>query len=172
MKCSKTISSGLKEIFTRSEKGLKIREDLERNLGGVCSAFVDLLSWTAFNSEIMAPGICDGSLFTDRSLSEIDFCARKRLEGNTDLASTLGNLGGGGCFEPAARELAKLWALDESSCSAECGSGYPRILCNAYYSIATLFSREFQSITDEANPENGKDIRNIETFWPVHDEPY
>lgn len=137
LSCSDSISSGLMKMFTKDESSAKIRQDLEKKLGNVCSAFVDLISIAAFNKK-MSAGICAWKLFSDRSLNETDFCGKGSIMDSAALGSTLEALGGH--FKSAADAVV---SLQKESCPEKCGDGYSRILCNAYYSIAVLFSREY-----------------------------
>ena len=145
--CAGSISVGLMKVFAEGERSAKIRQDLEKKLGHVCSAFVDLISAIAFSRE-MSSSICVQEAFSNRLLIETDFCGKE--DGimdsamDTSLVSTL--MAFGGHFRRAADAVVSLQALDKDSCLEKCGGGYPRILCNAYYSVASLFSQEYPKL--------------------------
>ena len=146
-RCADTISSDLKKIFSPGVRNARIRADLKENLGNVCSSFVDVISVFTFYNKVMSGGICEDDLFTEDSLNGTDFCVRVKTLDSKPVVSAIEK------FEEkfrssksAANEVAKLLALNDSSCHRKCGSGYARILCNAYYSIASLFSQEFPKV--------------------------
>ena len=152
LRCSEAISSQLKEIFSPGEENATtIREDLQEKLGGVCSAFVDIISTILFNNAQLSGGICQDHLFADPSL-EVDFCERiKSMDGEeeTALASNLEAFEGRWRWAKIAADgVTTLQSLDEKSCPEKCGSGYSKLLCNAYYSIALLFSQEFPKVLE------------------------
>ena len=144
IRCSSSISTALEKMFEDGDESTKIREDtLDRSL---CSAFVDLFSVVAYHPGLTV-NICAFRMLSERSLNYTDFCGNegpRDEEMDTAVVSNVEMFGS--YFMPIASEVMKLQSLDKTTCPGKCGSGYSRILCNAFYPMATLLSREYPTI--------------------------
>lgn len=126
--CHKTISKDLKEIFENTTQSSRIRAELQKSLGSLCSIFISTISVIAFK---LGPEICKENSLTDALLAQQDFCSLEGL---------------------ISHEIRKVLDLG-SECPDRCGSGYGRVLCNAYYSVTELMNKRYPNIIASKSKE-------------------
>ena len=136
--CSKNISMRLKKIF---QGNAQTRSDLVDIVGDLCSAYVNLTSVIIFKNL----SICmELSLFSTQTLEQ-KFCSRldmnegeiTRIKTDLDMLTQLA----GFKFEEIHHHFIDLTSLNANDCKKKCGGNDSRVLCNAYYSMALLLSK-------------------------------
>ncbi len=133
--CHGEVNRDLIMCFTGgSEVSPGLRERLKTSLGNVCGMFVELLSLLARSDH--GVDICSNMALTDATLTG-DFCQEVVAESPdvTALMSTLDALG----YPRYSNVVAKLLNLGDE-CPQKCGLNGGNILCNAYFSLASVLS--------------------------------
>ena len=150
--CNASVSEDLIAIFTYSKEAGKRREDLKETLLNLCSAFVDAISTTANN---LTYGICkdDRDLLSTESLNQ-DFCNRSELETEKSERQLEEGLEGMK-LTSISTEVGKLVEISDSEadCAKKCGEGDGKILCNAFYSLASWLNPRYQEVYGKSDGE-------------------
>lgn len=131
--CSSSVSKGLKEIFINSEQSAKVRNELRGSLGNVCALYVGVFSRLARMNQSSA--MCDSGALQDVVIDQ-DFCEKIDPD-SASVDSTLSSLDALG-YSNYSSALSALVGLSGAACTSKCGSQSGKILCNAYFSMATV----------------------------------
>ena len=150
--CNASVSQELIAIFTDSEKAWERREDLKESLSNLCSAFIDAISITAND---LTYGICydDRDLLSTESLNQ-EFCGRPELETEKEdrqLEECLKGMK----LTSISTEVGNLVEISDSraGCTAKCGEGDGRILCNAFYLLTRWLNPHYQEVYGKSEGE-------------------
>ena len=132
--CYKSVSFELKELFKNNSLSQALRMELTNSLGDVCSQFVQILSLLARRNR--SYDFCDAEALSTQVLSR-DFCLVPPSEIMT-LKGSLQDVRYTG-FSNVLGELLDI--VRGTNCASKCGRDPGKILCNAFYSLATVVSK-------------------------------
>lgn len=129
--CSKNISMRLKKIF---QGNAQTRSDLVDIVGDLCSAYVNLTSVIFFKN--LSQAICNEQSLSNQTLEQ-SFCSRIHMKEDAEIPVIKTELES---FKQIHHHFTDLISLG-ANCEEKCGGKNSGVLCNAYYSMALLLSK-------------------------------
>ena len=141
LSCADTISKALQAMFQLDVSAEEMRRDTTDSVKDICPAFVNLTSIVVWSGYGKHPGpnfraiICSKDILTKKAVEDRDFCTFYK-EYQSSSTTTLELLEE---YPKVASVFQELTSMG-GDCEMKCGKGSKRVLCNAFFVLASLLS--------------------------------